>query len=80
MNLLYWKYEISRKTVRKIFRKSKRNGRRSEREALDLPDNKYYSVVTWSINKEAIGKVYISKAERVVKNKKVSKSDQKSNA
>jgi len=50
------------------------------REALDLPDNKYYSVVTWSINKEAIGKVYISKAERVVKNKKVSKSDQKSNA
>jgi len=49
------------------------------REALKLPDNRYYSIVTWSINEASIGNVYVSRVERVVKNKKVSKSDQKSN-
>ena len=46
------------------------------REMLKLPDNKYYSVVTWSTNQDAVGNVYVVNITREVKTKKISKSDQ----
>lgn len=43
------------------------------RKSLDLPDNRYYTVSVWPIE----GIVTVNKNVREVKNKKISKSDQK---
>ena len=45
------------------------------RKALDLPADRYYTVSTWP--EEHAGKVYVLRLSREVKNKKISKSDQK---
>jgi hypothetical protein len=44
------------------------------RKALDLPDNRYYTV---SMDGQNVGRVMVNNQVRVVKAKKISKSNQK---
>jgi hypothetical protein len=45
------------------------------RKWCNLPEDKYYTVSTWP--EEVAGNVYVTNVYRVVKAKKISKSDQK---